>query len=289
MIQSPLKLSLIYTLLALSLRSRVTACGQHDEHNPLERTHRGLRESHKDLSGIIDNGFGPGADRGRDGLEEGNGWFYMNGRNWTSETQFVRGGGRCQTQRLSAEARAQHDADLKNFRSSIDKDDSLRRRLQSTTNTVNINWVVISTTSGVGRLTRTMINNQMTVLNKAFWPQFRFVVKVRRVTDDSFFTCTFDNEMAIKTAYRVANATTLNMYTCYSPGYLGWAYYPSGGTAGALHDGIIVAHNSVPGGNLGVYSYGHVSLVVLNPCDSKLVKPHIPRNNCHSVALHECA
>jgi hypothetical protein len=243
--------------------------------------HRFLRESQNDRSdSIVDSGFGRGSgdNGGRGGLHEGKGYFWMNGKNWTSETHFVRGGGRCKTERLSNAQRAQHAADLKNFRDRAGYDD---RRLQVVTNTINVNWVVISHTNGAGALTQTQIDSQINVLNAAFKPQFRFAATVKRVVHDDLFTCTFNNEWTISQTYGVRDPTVLNLYTCFPPGYLGWSRYPSGGIAGSVWDLAVVAHNSVPGGNLGVYSYGHVSSAERNRNDFK----RIFRSHSHLPAL----
>jgi hypothetical protein len=248
-------------LLILSWTSGIAACGQEGE--PVQEAHRFLRESHSNRSGIDDNGFGlrAGDNDGHGGIHEGKGYFWLNGKNWTSETQFVQGGGRCQTESMSDAVRAQHHADLKSFHDRADNDDGLGRRLQ-VTNTILVNWVVISQTNGVGRVTRAQMNSQINVLNAAFAPQFRFqIYKVKRVVNDYLFTCTDKNELTISSNYRIANPAILNLYTCYPPGYLGWAYFPFGGNAGTVWDFSVVAYNSVPGGNLGAYSYGHVSIL----------------------------
>jgi hypothetical protein len=245
-------------LLALSRSGGVAACSGHEEVLPV--THRFLRESHSNRSGIVDNGRGGDDDKEPGGIKQGKGYFWLNGKNWTSETQFVQGGGRCRTKPLSPEAQAQHAADLQNFRNRADYDD---RRLQAVTNIINVNWVAIAHSNGAGRLTRAQINSQINILNVAFAPQFQFTVKIKRVVDDSLFTCTFNNEGYISQTYGVRNPAVLNLYTCYSPGYLGWSRYPSNGIAGSIWDLAVIAYNSVPGGNLGAYSYGHVSTLNL--------------------------
>jgi hypothetical protein len=249
--------SILYALLALSARG-VAACN--DQHDPLEATCRSLRET---KTNGIDHGLS-GDSKGKGGIAEGEGFFIINDKNWASEEQFVSGGGRCQTAPMSDKARAQHAADLKNFRAQADDDDQLRRRLQ-TTITVYVNWVVISNTAGVGNLARRQINSQVNILNAAFAPQFRFqVLNVQRIVSNKLFTCTNYTEYEMSSTYRTNNPAVLNLFTCYPPGFLGWSRFPSGGIAGSVWDLAVVAHNTLPGGNLGPYSYGHVSVVAEN-------------------------
>jgi hypothetical protein len=258
--------SMLCTLVALWCRCGIAACGDgRHQHEPLQVSHRFLREMKTNRSGIIDDSFSRAGDsNGHGGIAEGPGFFLLNDKYWTSEEQFVQGGGRCQTARPSDTQRARHNADLKSFRISANNDDQRQRRLQ-TTITVYINWVVISHSNGAGTLTEGQMDSQVNVLNSAFAPQFRFqVFNVQRVVDDDLFTCTRENEWVFSQTYRTAHTAVLNLFTCYPPGTLGWSRYPYGGNAGTVWDLVVVAYNSVPGGNLGPYSYGHVSTVAQN-------------------------
>jgi hypothetical protein len=250
--------SILYALLALSCARGVAACN--DQHDPLEATRRSLRETKTNGTTGIDHGLS-GDSKGEGGIVEGEGFFIINDKNWASEEQFVLGGGRCQTQKPSAAQRARHAADLKNFRD----DDGLHRRLQVVTNTIYVNWVVISNTAGAGSLLQWQMDSQVNILNAAFAPHFRFqVYNVQRVVSNKLFTCTNYTEYEMSNDYGARNRAVLNMFTCYPPGFLGWSRYPSGGIAGSVWDLAVVAHNTLPGGNLGPYSYGHVSMVTEN-------------------------
>jgi hypothetical protein len=261
--------SILCTLVALLCRLGIAACGERGhQHDTLEATRRFLRELKTNRSGIVDDAFSRAGDsKGLGGIAEGPGFFLLNDKYWTSEEQFVQGGGRCQTARPSDAQRARHNADLKSFRISANNNDQRQRRLQ-TTITVYVNWVVISHSNGAGALTQGQMDSQVDVLNAAFAPQFRFqVFNVQRVVDDDLFTCTRANEWVFSQTYRTAHAAVLNFFTCYPPGTLGWSRYPYGGNAGTVWDLVVVAYNTIPGGNLGAYSYGHVSTVAQNHCN----------------------
>jgi hypothetical protein len=236
--------AMIYTLLALC---GVAACGDH------KATHRFLRETPE----MVDHGSRRVSDsQGRGGLIEGPGTFIVNGRNWTSEAQFVQGGGRCQTVRPTEAQRAKYENDLRNFRGSVNA--GQRRRLRQAI-TINVNWVVISNNAGDGNLLQWQIDSQINILNAAFAPDFQFVATIRRETNNQLFTCTNFTEYEMSNNYGVRNRAVLNFFTCYPPGFLGWSRFPSGGIAGSVWDLAVVAYNSLPGGNMGPYSHGHVS------------------------------
>jgi hypothetical protein len=263
--------SILCTLIVLWCTRCVAARGYRGNQNR-------LRDTKTNRSGFVDYGFSrAGESKGRGGIVEGPGFFLLNDKNWTSEEQFVLGGGRCQTKRPSDAQRAQHATDLRNFRSSAENKNQRQRRLKVKI-TVFVNWVVISHSNGAGALTQEQMDSQVNVLNAAFAPHFRFqILNIQRVVNNDLFTCTDANELVISQTYRTGDSAVLNFFTCYPPGYLGWSRFPYGGNAGSVWDFVIVAYNTVPGGNLGPYSYGHVSMVAQNHGN---YKPHF-----HMVSL----
>jgi hypothetical protein len=116
---------------------------------------------------------------------------------------------------------------------------------------------------------RTLINNQMTVLNNSFAGRtataasdtpFRFALrKVTYTVNDSWATVAPGKvERDMKAALYEGDSTTLNVYAAdIGGGLLGWAYFPKGYNNGRNYiDGVVILDESMPGGTAGKYSEG---------------------------------
>lgn len=129
-------------------------------------------------------------------------------------------------------------------------------------------WVhVITSSSGAGNISDTVINNQIRVLNDSFSgltggynTKFRFVLAgITRTANNTFFSAGYGSaaETAMKTALRVGTAKTLNMYFNQpSTGELGWATFPSSYSSQPLKDGVVCDGRTVPGGSFSPYNEG---------------------------------
>jgi Pregnancy-associated plasma protein-A len=236
----------------------VSSCDHHENDHDATPKHRNLRQS-----GIADAAFGE---------SNSNSPFWLNGRRWESQKAFVQGGGRCKTETPPPDVVEERREEIRAFRASMEHDHEMRRRLQTATNVIEVNWVVLALANATkGNVSDTMITNQISVLNNAFAPQFQFVLKkVTRVWNDAYYDCSTANEMSFKNIYHQGGMTTLNLYSCSGGGYLGWAYFPSGSFNKI--DGVIIAWNSVPGGDFRGYNLGDVSpLGVVNRQDPEVV------------------
>jgi hypothetical protein len=119
---------------------------------------------------------------------------------------------------------------------------------------------VIRDSSGLGGVTTTQINNQMTVLNNAFASAgFSFFLAGTDYTNNStWYTCSGGTcESNMKNALRKGTATALNFYTNKpGNGLLGWATFPWSYSSNPKMDGVVVLNSSLPGGSTTNYNQG---------------------------------
>jgi len=123
--------------------------------------------------------------------------------------------------------------------------------------------VVYSSKRGqqVGNLSQAQIEVQIQVLNDAYAGKgFSFHLSgVDRTQNNKWFTNCYSigAEYEMKQALAVDPATTLNSYSCQpSQNILGYAYYPSSFPEDDYRHGIVLHHQSLPGGDFGAYSLG---------------------------------
>jgi hypothetical protein len=183
----------------------------------------------------------------------GDGPFWINDFQWESRQALIESGSRCLTRDPTTEERTES---LELLREYLNGDG---RKLQGTPN-IPVHFVVISSSSGEGGVSDSVINAQMSVLNGAFAPTFSFsLLSVQRVTNDNAYACSSDSD-GFKQSYHRGGAETLNFYTCNSQGgVLGWATLPFSG-AGNGDDGVVVSFSTLPGGSNSPYNEGDVSL-----------------------------
>jgi len=119
---------------------------------------------------------------------------------------------------------------------------------------------VIRDSSGLGGVTTTQINNQMTVLNNAFATAgFSFYLAGTDYTNNStWYTCSGGTcESNMKNTLRKGTATALNFYTNnMGGGLLGWATFPWNYASNPKMDGVVVLQGSLPGGTTTNYNQG---------------------------------
>jgi hypothetical protein len=127
---------------------------------------------------------------------------------------------------------------------------------------------VISSGSGIanGEVPDSWIRAQMRVINESFagftggaYTGFTFeLAGVTRTRNEDWFFMKIQSqaEHRAKMALRQGGANTLNVYTTYGGGYLGWATFPNSYKSQSADDGVVVDFNSLPGGSYDVYSEG---------------------------------
>jgi hypothetical protein len=126
----------------------------------------------------------------------------------------------------------------------------------------------VFTDGAEGRLTETQLRRQVDVLNAGFAGReggvdtgLRLAFAGMDVTDNATWFRDLDPGTAVereaKAATHVGDARTLNVWTTAGPSYLGFATFPSWYKRAPQLDGIVLDHNSLPGGAYGTsYSLG---------------------------------
>jgi hypothetical protein len=126
--------------------------------------------------------------------------------------------------------------------------------------TIPVYFHVIRDSNGLGGVTATQINNQITVLNNAFSSAgFTFsLVSTDYTNNSTWYTCTGGTcETQMKSALRKGTADDLNFYTNnMGGGLLGWATFPSSYASAPSKDGVVVLQSSLPGGSAANYNQG---------------------------------
>ena len=112
-----------------------------------------------------------------------------------------------------------------------------------------------------GRIPESMIDQQITVLNGAYWPSGIVFEKasVEYVDEPSWFGMGPDTpeERAAKTSLAIDTDRSLNFYTANPPGgLLGWATFPWELAGDPVKDGTVVRFDSLPGGAAAPYNLG---------------------------------
>jgi len=120
---------------------------------------------------------------------------------------------------------------------------------------------VIRDSSGLGGVTTTQINEQITILNNAFATAgFSFYLAGTDYTNNStWYTAgpSTTAEAQMKAALRKGTATALNFYTSKpGNGLLGWATFPWSYSGAPSKDGVVVLNSSLPGGSSTNYNLG---------------------------------
>jgi hypothetical protein len=212
-----------------------------------------------------------GEQRGEDNVP-----FVLNGKVWRNKQAFIENGGRCATRDVDLIEVKEIQAVVDQFlqaRQPSDGDAALTQmETQSAcvaTTTISVYFHVINNGAGLanGDVPLSMIENQITVLNDSFsgatggaCTRFQFVLAgVDRTTNASWYTMTPGSaeELAAKTALRVAGANVLNFYTAnIGGGLLGWATFPWDYAGAPLLDGVVCLFSSLPGGSASPYNEG---------------------------------
>jgi hypothetical protein len=157
-----------------------------------------------------------------------------------------------------------HPEDLTNTRSAR----NLRNRVLQETIAVNVNFVNIKNSAGLGA-TAAQVRAQIDVLNDAFRPDFVFNWNATQdVTNDNYFgninTDILPNpvEMQMKQEYRRGGMETLNVYSVQlvrdGRTTVGYATLPV--ADGGPSDGIVIDYTTVPNDRGGETDMGMVSV-----------------------------
>lgn len=120
---------------------------------------------------------------------------------------------------------------------------------------------VITGNGGVGSVTDSQINQQISILNAAYTSGgISFALAgVTRTSNASWYTMGMGStaERQAKTALRKGGKETLNIYSAnIGNGLLGWATFPSWYASDPTDDGVVLLNESLPGGSAAPYNLG---------------------------------
>jgi hypothetical protein len=142
-------------------------------------------------------------------------------------------------------------------RATIDNDVKAARQqpgggVQVSGGTINVYFHIVDDGTN-GKVTDRQINDQLSVLNKAYssWGWSFAKAGVDRTTNATWFNASAGSraEKLMKQALRKGGAADLNFYTTSAGDLLGWATFPSDYRKAPSYDGVVVFFDSLPGGN----------------------------------------
>ncbi|MFD3688978.1 zinc metalloprotease [Nocardiopsis sp. NPDC058631] len=127
---------------------------------------------------------------------------------------------------------------------------------------------VISAEDGRGNVPAARIREQIKVLNTAYRggyaaeaadTGFSFhLSEVTRTVDDTWFTRFDEYRDTIRAELRQGDAGTLNVYTAdLGSGLLGYSTFPQDYESAPEQDGVVIAHDTLPGGGREGFDLGH--------------------------------
>jgi len=122
-------------------------------------------------------------------------------------------------------------------------------------------WHTIHTSGGEGELSKGAINDSIQVINNAFAPYFKFVLRKSIKNTNANYWGMNDlrqNQYDMKKELRLGSCAALNIYSSYlTNDLLGWATYPGFCKNDQIYDGVVIGYGTVPGGSLAPYNEGH--------------------------------
>jgi len=129
---------------------------------------------------------------------------------------------------------------------------------------IEVSFHVISsgTSASQGNVPQGWITAQMNVLNKAFesWGYKFTLLSTDRTRNAGWFNDLAHGSTAeknMKQSLRQGGARRLNIYSAnLAGGLLGWATFPSSYASSPRMDGVVILHQSMPGGNASPYNLG---------------------------------
>ncbi|CAL9429096.1 hypothetical protein SUDANB121_02029 [Nocardiopsis dassonvillei] len=145
---------------------------------------------------------------------------------------------------------------------------SLRSHQIAPPHTVPVVVHVISATDGRGHVSDARIDDQIEVLNTAYSggydaagadTGFRFTLsETTRTENDEWFSDFDGHRDEIRSELRRGGAETLNVYTAdLGSGLLGYSSFPQDYADAPDQDGVVLAHDTLPGGGRERFDLGH--------------------------------
>lgn len=125
---------------------------------------------------------------------------------------------------------------------------------------ISVYFHVITNSKGEGNVSDARISRQVRVLNEGFsGTGFSFVLAgTDRTANDQWYLMGYNSqaENRAKAALRKGTGDDLNIYTTDGGGFLGWATWPHKYKSNPSKDGVVLAHDSLPGGGYEGFNEG---------------------------------
>ena len=190
---------------------------------------------------------------------------------WESKQAFVDSGKRCATRQISGEEAVAIQEKLGPYIAERARVLGLQNKGKPggsdpvVTGGIIYTYFHVITDGTTGSLSRSDIDNQMTILNAAYADTgWSFQLDGVDTTDNAVWFGMLPGskeENEAKAALRVGNAESLNIYTANpSGGYLGWATFPSSYQQDPDYDGVVVLYSSLPNGSAAPYNEGDTAV-----------------------------
>lgn len=128
------------------------------------------------------------------------------------------------------------------------------------TNTIDVKTyfhIITASSDGraIGNITNTDVINQLKVLNDSYRP-YGFSFSLMGTTRNNNSDWYYFEEFEMKSALRVGDASTLNVYFTNAFGLAGFAFFPWDYEQFPVYDGVVVNSGTIPGGSLFPYDEG---------------------------------
>jgi|GEM_PF-499867 len=193
--------------------------------------------------------------------------FTIEGRTWSSRKSFVESGARCATEEVDEVKKEKLRKAHKRFEADRLADSGSRMALRAAGSvTIPVYFHVVMDNAGNGNVSDAMLDDQINVLNNSFSGQtggantpFRFVkVGTTRTTNQAWFYASIGSfeERQMKSTLRRGGPYSLNFYTNYADGYLGYATFPWDYASDPSMDGVVCLYSSLPNGSAAPYNLG---------------------------------
>lgn len=183
-------------------------------------------------------------------------------------------GGRCVTKQPSEEEIAAFDIEVDKRYAKLtagmtsaeveaaEKDDGVMGIEARGKKVIDVHYHVVSKNDGTGDVSDSDVMEQHRVLKRAFNKNgFKCVKRqITRTKNDGWYDAAYGTpaETNMKSALRVGDSSTLNVYINYGggSGILGYATFPNWYDSDPLQDGVVIAYGTLPNGYLSPYNLG---------------------------------
>eukprot|EP00039_Didymoeca_costata_P010142 m.136017 g.136017 ORF g.136017 m.136017 type:complete len:957 (+) comp14721_c0_seq3:106-2976(+) len=126
---------------------------------------------------------------------------------------------------------------------------------------------VIHKSDGTGKLSASVLKQQIAVLNEAFQGSYsdntldsnlRFhLSKTNYISNDEWFSRCKSSSYTFRPEYNEDSKKFINIYSCSGDGYLGWTWLPWSHAEGDSKQALIINYQAFPGGAQSKYNLGY--------------------------------